>query len=82
MCPPIYGYVPPTRLISLLAPYRFAHGGAVSPAQANIAKEMLPPGDMDTVPARLQPGEMVIPVKHANLVASFLRSKKIYLPNM
>ena len=82
MCPPIYGYVPATRHISLMAPYRFAHGGVVSPAQANISKEMLPPGDVDTVPARLQPGELVVPVKHASLVASFLRSKKIYLPNM
>ncbi len=83
MCPPIYGYVPPTRHISLMsAPYRFANGGVVSPSQASISKEMLPHGDVDTVPARLQPGELVVPVKHVGLVKSYLMSKKIYLPNM
>jgi hypothetical protein len=82
MCPPLYGYVPPTRHISLMSPYPFAHGGVVSPSQATISREMLPSGDVDTVPARLQPGELVVPVKHAKLVASFLRSKKIVLPNM
>jgi hypothetical protein len=64
------------------APYRFANGGVVSPSQASISKEMLPHGDVDTVPARLQPGELVVPVKHVGLVKSYLMSKKIYLPNM
>jgi len=82
MCPPLYGNVPPTRHISLMAPYRFVGGGVVSPAQATIPKEMLPHGDVDTVPARLQPGELVIPLKHVDKVKSYLMSKKIYLPNM
>ena len=83
MCPPIYGYVPPTRHISLMSsPYSFARGGVVSASQATIPKEMLPHGDVDTVPARLQPGELVIPVKHVDMIKSYLVSKKIYLPNM
>jgi hypothetical protein len=83
MCPPVYGYVPPTRHISLMgSPYSFARGGVVSTAQATIPKEMLPHGDVDTVPARLQPGELVIPVKHVAMVKSYLISKKINLPNM
>jgi hypothetical protein len=65
-----------------MAPYRFVGGGVVSPAQATIPKEMLPHGDVDTVPARLQPGELVIPLKHVDMVKSYLMSKKIYLPNM
>jgi hypothetical protein len=65
-----------------MAPYPFAYGGVVSPAQATIPKEMLPRGDVDTVPARLQPGELVIPLKHVDMVKSYLMSKKIYLPNM
>ena len=81
MCPPVYGFVPPTRHNSLMAPYSFARGGVVSPAQATIPKESLPAGDVDTVPARLQPGELVIPRKHVALVKSYLVSKKIYLPN-
>lgn len=83
MCPPIYGFVPPTRHISLMnSPYRFKGGGVVSSAQGSILKEALPYGDVDTVPARLQPGEIVIPVKHAGTVLSFLKYKGINLPNM
>ena len=82
MCPPLYGFVPPTKHISLMQPYSFKDGGLVSPAQATIAKESLPHGDVDTVPARLQPGELVIPLKHVGTVMSFLKSKGIKLPNM
>ena len=83
MCPPLYGYVPPTRHISLMnTPYRFANGGIVSAGQATIPKEFLPPNDTDTVPARLEPGELVIPRKHVPLIKRFLYQNKIYLPNM
>lgn len=83
MCPPLYGYVPPTKNIRLMnAPYSFADGGMVSAGQASIPKEALPAGDVDTVPARLQPGELVVPRKYAKLVSSFLMSKGIKLPNM
>ena len=91
MCPPLsegsrsvlYGVnIPPTKHISLLTPYRFYGGGMVSASQATIPKEMLPHGDVDNVPARLQVGELVIPVKHVPIVKSFLLSKNIYLPNM
>lgn len=81
MCPPIYGFVPPQKHISLMnVPYRFADGGVVSPAQQNIIG--LPPNDVDTVLARLQPGEIVIPKKHVPLIKRFLFQNKIYLPNM
>jgi hypothetical protein len=81
MCPPLYGFVPPTKHISLMQPYRFKEGGLVSPSQATL-RDRLPPDDVDTVPARLQPGELVIPLKHVGTVMSFLKSKKINLPNM
>lgn len=64
------------------SPYSFARGGVVSASQATIPKEMLPHGDVDTVPARLQPNELVVPVKYTPLVVSFLKSKGISLPNM
>jgi len=83
MCPPIYGNVPPPRHITLMSsPYSFVHGGVVSPSQATVYQEALPHGDVDTVPARLQPGELVIPVRYVPMVTSYLRSKKIRLPNM
>jgi hypothetical protein len=63
-------------------PSSFAHGGIVAPSQASIFPQMLPAGDVDTVPARLQPGEMVIPIKLVSMVKSLLHSKKILLPNM
>jgi hypothetical protein len=78
----MYGFVPPTRHISLMGvPQAFANGGIVSAGQAFIPKEFLPRGDVDTVPARLEPGEMVIPRKHVPIVKRFLVENKIYLPN-
>jgi hypothetical protein len=65
-----------------MKPYSFVHGGIVSPSQATIHKSALPPHDVDTVPARLQPGELVIPVQYVPIVKKFLISKKINLPNM
>jgi hypothetical protein len=75
----MYGFVPPTRHISLMQPYSFKDGGLVSHSQATL-RERLPPDDVDTVPARLQPGELVIPVKHVGTVMSFLKGKNINLP--
>lgn len=37
---------------------------------------------VDQVPTLLQHGEIVIPVKHANKVAKYLKSQNINLPNM
>ena len=83
MCPPLYGYVPPTRHIRLMgSPYTFANGGIVSSGQQSIPKEALPYGDVDTVPARLQVGELVIPRKHVPIVKRFLVENSIFLPNM
>jgi hypothetical protein len=64
------------------SPYGFTNGGMVHEMQAHLPAEMLPRNDPDRVLARLQPGELVIPVKHTALVAAFLRSKGIILPNM
>lgn len=36
----------------------------------------------DSVKAILQPGEIVIPVKHADKVAKFLKEQRIKLPNL
>jgi hypothetical protein len=37
---------------------------------------------VDTVLARLQPGEIVIPKPHTRKVAAFLREENIKLPNL
>jgi hypothetical protein len=60
----------------------YRSGGAVKSAHKNIPKGALPKGDVDTVYARLQPGEVVIPKKHSKTVAKFLKEKKIKLPGM
>jgi len=64
-----------------MQPYSFREGGMVSLSQATL-RDRLPPDDVDTVPARLQPGELVIPVKHVGTVMSFLKGKNINLPGM
>jgi hypothetical protein len=38
--------------------------------------------NVDAVPTLLQHGELVIPVKHVDKVAKFLKSQNINLPNM
>jgi hypothetical protein len=43
---------------------------------------MLKPNDVDVVLARLQPGEIVIPVKHTTKVKAMLKKAGIKLPNL
>lgn len=54
----------------------------VEPEHVNVPADILPKDDPDHVFARLMPGELVVPVKHVKLVASFLKKKGIMLPNM
>lgn len=62
--------------------YNFTRGGRVDKSQVNIDKAQLKIGDPDRVLARLQPGELVIPVKHVKKVTKMLKKEKIKLPGM
>lgn len=65
-----------------MLPLNFVSGGSVLNSDVNIPKSLLPKGDVDTVLARLQPGEIVIPKPHTRKVAAFLRHENIKLPNL
>lgn len=65
-----------------LLPRDFQDGGSVLHRDMNIPKSLLLKGDVDTVLARVQPGEIVIPKRHTRKVAAFLRKEKIKLPNL
>lgn len=67
---------------SKVLPMGYAGGGMVEPEHVNVPADILPKDDPDHVFARLMPGELVVPVKHVKLVASFLKKKGIMLPNM
>lgn len=56
----------------------YYEGGKILP-NIKMSKKML---TVDSVKAILQPGEIVIPVKHAKKVAKLLRTNNIKLPNM
>lgn len=58
----------------------FLKGGKVG--RRTIPANMLKPNDVDVVLARLQPGEIVIPVKHTTKVKAMLKKAGIKLPNM
>jgi len=53
-------------------------GGQVLP-HPKMSKKML---TVDSVKAILQPGEIVIPVKHVKKVTTLLKNANIKLPNM
>lgn len=80
MCPPKKSVL----ARNLFEPYAhsFEDGGLVQHTQSNIPRSILKHNDPDVVYARLQPNEIVIPVKHAPLVSKFLKQKNIRLPNM
>lgn len=86
MCPPLYGFVPPPNNISLMGlrtqPVPFVKGGKVLKKHQNIPKQSLKKGDPDTVYARVQAGELVIPKKHVKKVSAYLKKEKIKLPHM
>lgn len=60
----------------------FVSGGAVLKRHENLPKRYLKTSKQDTVLARLMPGEIVIPVKHAKRVRKLLKEANITLPNM
>lgn len=65
-----------------ILPYGYANGGIVDKSHENIPDGVLKKDDPDKVFARLQAGELIVPVKHVPLVSSFLKKKRIFLPNM
>ena len=56
----------------------YYNGGLILP-HIKMNKKML---TVDSVKAILQPGEIVIPVKHAKKVATLLRNNNIKLPGL
>jgi hypothetical protein len=68
--------------INMIQPYQFEHGGYVQSLHKNIPSYLLKKNDVDTVLARVQPGEIVIPTKYTRRVAQFLREENIKLPNV
>ena len=81
MCPgKVFNVLPPTEHISLMRPKGFAYGGMVLPHDINIPRGVVAEEDPDKVLARLQPNELVVPVKHVKKVVRFLKSQGIRLP--
>ncbi len=66
----------------VVKPHPFTKGGKVKPSHKNIPVHALKPKDPDQVLARLMPGEIVIPVKHASKVKKMLKDAKIKLPGL
>jgi len=66
----------------VVKPRPFGKGGKVKPSHKNIPVHALRPKDPDQVLARLMPGEIVIPVKHASKVKKMLKDAKIKLPGL
>lgn len=64
----------------MIAPKEYRKGGKVG--KRNIPVKALKKGDVDTVYARLQPGEIVIPVKHTPAVRKMLVKAGIKLPGL
>ena len=60
----------------------FVNGGKVKKKHSTIPKQILKVSKVDTVLARLQPGEIVIPVKHTKKVKQFLKKSNIKLPGV
>ena len=62
-------------------PLSFVQGGPVHRHDQNLDPRYLRVNKQDTVLARLMPGEIVIPVRHAGVVKRFLRQQHIHLPH-
>lgn len=84
MCPgKSFNLLPPTEHVTLMRPQAYADGGKVLEDHVNIPKRVLArDDDPDRVLARLQPGELIVPVKHVKKVVQFLKSQGIKLPRM
>jgi hypothetical protein len=68
--------------VNMIQPHHFEAGGYVQSLHKNIPSYLLKQNDVDTVLARVQPGEIVIPTKYTKKVAEFLRDENIKLPNV
>ena len=66
----------------IIEPHNFMRGGAVKTKHKNIPPSLLKHKDPDTVFARLQAGELVIPKKHVKKVVPMLKKAGIKLPNV
>ena len=64
----------------IIVPKEYRKGGKVG--KRNIPAKALKKGDVDTVYARLQPGEIVIQVKHTPTVRKMLVKAGIKLPGL
>jgi hypothetical protein len=64
----------------MIVPREYRKGGKVG--KRNIPAKVLKKGDVDTVYARLQPGEIVIPKRHAPEVRKMLIKSGIRLPGL
>lgn len=60
----------------------FTNGGLVKRKHATIPKKLLTVSKVDNTLARLQVGEIVIPLKHTKMIKKFLKNKKIKLPGL
>jgi hypothetical protein len=60
----------------------YGTGGRVPKAAINIPQKYLKENDPDQVFARVQAGEIIIPVKYADKIRKFLQKEKINLPNL
>lgn len=82
MCPGkvLFSLAPPTEHITLMKPKGYTYGGMVKEADTNIPPRVLAEDDPDKVLARLQPGELVVPLPHVKKVVSFLKKQGIRLP--
>jgi hypothetical protein len=84
MCPgKSFNILPPTEHVTLMKPRGYAGGGKVLEDHVNIPPRVLArDDDPDRVLARLQPGELIIPLPHVKRVTKFLKSQGIKLPRM
>lgn len=60
----------------------FVNGGRAKKKHSTIPKQILKVSKVDTILARLQPNEIVIPVKYTKKVKKFLKKEKIKLPGL
>lgn len=86
MCPPYFSLSPNVPHVTMwndkILPYQFNNGGMVNENHQNIPDGVLKKDDPDKVFARLQAGELIVPVKHVPLVSKFLKKKGIKLPGL
>lgn len=81
MCPgKVFNVLPQTEHITLMRPKGYAYGGMVLQKDVNIPMGVVAEEDPDKVLARLQPGELIVPLPHVKKVVKYLKSQGIRLP--